>query len=594
MNPFLTERMRQRVLGAVVGLVFLFTLLSLRLVYVQVSKHQFYLGKAAANHTFRQVVYARRGDILDRNGNLLATSVPYKTVQVDLFRLRQILERNRKETSSKGKTGYKETSQIAQRLAPLLEMTESEVLNRLNDSHSLVLLKRKVDLTVWEEIEALKLPGIIGLDEYQRRYPENRNASHVLGYVDSEGLGKDGIEASMNPYLKGIDGWFVSERDASRREIRAYRSQDAPVKNGYSIYLTLDQTIQYIVEDELDKAMETYAPAAAYAIVMRPRTGEILALANRPTYNPNERETLTWEGMRNRCVTDTFEPGSTFKIVTIAAALNEGLVSLKTPIFCENGLWFWAGSPLRDHESYGELTVEQILQKSSNIGFAKVGLKLGPENLYHYIREFGFGQPVLSQVLPGEQIGTLRPVSRWSKLSITRVPIGYEVAATPLQMVTAMSAIANGGVMMRPMLVSEIRDDQDRAVARYSPRVVKQVIKSEVAQQVIEALSSVVSQQGTASKAAVPGFTVAGKTGTSRKWDNEAKAYSHQRYLASFIGFLPAQDPEFVLLTIIDEPSNGGIYGGQVAAPVFSAMASRIVKQLDLNPEPSLLEVAKK
>ena len=589
MNVFFTEKMRYRVVWVVAGLVFLFTILSLRLVQVQVGKHPYYLAKAAANHTFRQVVYARRGDILDRNGNLLATSVPYKTVQVDLFRLRQILEKNRKGKPSKKNI---ELGDMAKQLAPLLEMTENEVLARLNDSRSLVLLKRKVDLTVWETIAKLKLPGILGVDEYQRRYPENQNASHVLGYVDSEGNGKDGIEASMDQYLKGIDGWFVSERDASRHEIRAYRSQDAPVKNGYSIYLTLDQTIQYIVEEELDKAMEFYAPAAAYAIVMRPRTGEILALANRPTYNPNERESLTWEGMRNRCVTDTFEPGSTFKIVTTAAALNEGLLTLHTPIFCENGLWFWAGSPLRDHDSYGELTVEQVLQKSSNIGFAKIALMLGAENLYHYIREFGFGQPVLNQVLPGEQVGMLRPTSRWSKLSITRVPIGYEVSATPLQMITAMAAVANKGLMMRPMLVSEVRDDQNRTVARYSSRIVKQVIKSEIADQVIEALSSVVSREGTANKAAVSGFTVAGKTGTSRKWDNETKTYSHTRYLASFIGFLPAKDPEFVLLTIIDEPSNGGIYGGQVAAPVFSAMATRIAKHLDLNPETPFWEVA--
>ncbi|MEZ5405272.1 MAG: penicillin-binding protein 2 [Verrucomicrobiia bacterium] len=314
------------------------------------------------------------------------------------------------------------------------------------------------------------------------------------------------------------------------------------------------------------------------------------ALANRPTYDPNERASLTWED--NRCVTDTFEPGSTFKIVTTAATLNEGLVTLDTPIFCENGLWFWAGVPLRDHSSYGTLTVEQVLQKSSNVGFAKLGLKLGETLLYRYIREFGFGQTVLNQIMPGEQIGTLRPLTKWSKLSITRVPIGYEVAATPLQMITAMSAIANDGVLMRPMLIHEVLDEEGSVVARYSPRVVKQIIRPEIAKQVIKALSSVVSQEGTAGKAAVEGFTVAGKTGTSRKWDNEAKEYSHKRYLASFIGFLPAQDPEFALLTIIDEPSSGGIYGGQVAAPVFSAMASRIARHLDLSPETSFWEVA--
>lgn len=589
MNLSWTEQMRKRVVLIISGLVFLFTILSLRLLEVQVGKHSHYLSKAAGNHTFRKVIHARRGDILDRNGNLLASSIPQKTVQADLLRMRQILQKNR-ETKNRKKTFSLEI--MAELLAPHLEMTPKEILERLNDARSLVVLKKKVELSAWDKIEALKLPGILGVDEYQRHYPEGRNASHVLGYVDSEGNGKDGIEASMNHYLKGVDGWFVSERDASRREIRAYRSQDAPVKNGYSISLALDQTIQYIVEEELDKAMETYKPVATYAIVMKPSTGEILALANRPTYDPNERASLTWEGMRNRCVTDTFEPGSTFKIVTTAATLNEGLVMLDTPIFCENGVWFWAGSPLRDHGSYGELTVEQVLQKSSNIGFAKMALKLGDQLLYRYIRDFGFGQTVLNQILPGEQIGTLRPVARWSKLSITRVPIGYEVAATPLQMITAMSAIANDGMLMRPMLINEVLDEEGNVVARYSPRVAKQVIQPEIARQVVKALSAVVSREGTASKAAVEGFTVAGKTGTSRKWDNEAKQYSHQRYLASFIGFLPASHPEFALLTIIDEPSEGGIYGGQVAAPVFSAMASRIARHLDLNPETSFWEVA--
>jgi cell division protein FtsI (penicillin-binding protein 3)/stage V sporulation protein D (sporulation-specific penicillin-binding protein) len=574
-----------RVLFVVFALVVGLTALSLRLIEVQFVKHSDYLSRAAANHTFKREVQARRGNIFDCRGELFATSVPKKTVLADLMKMRQILaDQAKKAARRRNAAPPMSIAAIADRLTGVLDLSREELETKLRSDKALVVLKERIERGEWDEVEKLKLPGICSEDVYVRVYPDGSAGSHLIGLVDGEQKGVAGIESAMNNYLRGVNGYYSSERDGKQRELRVYRDEDVPVKNGCDVELSLDMSIQHIVEEELDRAMAKFNPVGAYAVVMRPATGEILAMANRPTYDPNDRGGMVWSAMRNRCVTDTFEPGSTFKIVTTAAAMNEGLVQPYTSINCEGGRWTYCGASMTDHSAYAELTVEQVLQKSSNIGFAKMGLMLGEERMYRYARDFGFGQPVLSNYLPGEQRGKLRPPSRWSKISITRIPIGYEVAATPIQMVTAMSAVANGGKWMRPLVVRELRDDRGKVVARYTPRPIRQVIRPEVSKQVVEALTRVVSAEGTAKLAAVPGYRVAGKTGTSRKWDAEAQAYSHQRYLASFIGFFPAENPEVTILVIMDEPSGKQYYGGQVSAPVFSAIGSRVARHLDIPP----------
>ncbi len=581
-----------RVAVVVVALAVALTALAARLVELQWGRYEEFVAEAARNHAMRRTVKARRGDIVDRCGNLLATSVPCKTVAVDLFKLRNLRKEAAKPRSShKMPPGNPE---IAGLLAGALGLDAGAVRERLESKLGYVVVKRRVGLEEWGRVEALKLPAVLGAEDFQRWYPDGRNATHVVGFVDGEDLGQAGVEQALEERLRGIDGWYLSERTARGREIRILRKQDARPRNGYTVVLTLDQTLQQIAEEEADRAFAQHRPAGVCAIVARPRTGEILAMVNRPTDDPNTRARVDWEKIRNRCITDTFEPGSTLKVVTVAAALDQGLVDLETPVFCENGMWEYAGKPLHDVAPYGELSVRQVLQKSSNIGTVKVALRLGMERLHRFLRGFGIGEELLDGSIRGEVKGTLYPVARWSALSISRVPIGHEVAATPLQMLAAMSVIANGGVRVNPQLLREVRDERGTAVEVFQPRETGRVIAPEAAARVVKALEAVVSEQGTAKLARVPGFTVAGKTGTANKWDAALREYSRTRYLASFIGFLPAGRPELAILVMIDEPSQKEFYGGHVAAPVFAAMASRMVRHLDIEPEhdPAAVEVA--
>jgi cell division protein FtsI/penicillin-binding protein 2 len=561
------------------------TVLSLRLVDLQLIRHTELKQAAMANHTFKKIVKARRGDILDNKGGILATSVPQKDIWADLVKMRQIIERDvRRLSKNPSATGYTSTEQIVNQLAPILNLDKNWLSERMRSPRALVSIAHGVSLEQWERIALLNLPGIEGVDSYRRFYPLRGSAAQVIGFVDGAHVGRSGIEATFDDYLRSVDGWVVAMRDARAREIRAYREEDVAAHDGFNVVLTIDPTIQHIVEEELGRVWHLHQARSAYGIVMRPSDGAILAMANIPTYDPNNTANINWSYARNRCITDTFEPGSTFKIVTLASGIEHSVVELETKIFCENGLFYYAGYPLRDVGQHGWLTAQQIMEKSSNIGFAKIALELGNKRLYDAVRSFGFGMPQLDGMLPGEAAGTLRPINRWSKISITRIPIGHEVSATPLQMISAMSVIANNGIRMRPLIVREIQDSRGRAVARYAPRIVSQPIKPSTARLLTESLIGV-TQNGTARLAQVPGFTVAGKTGTANKWDNEKKEYSKTKYLSSFIGFMPAKNPAFALLVVIDEPQGESFYGGRVAAPVFASIAVRIAKHMDLTPE---------
>ncbi|MCC6355765.1 MAG: penicillin-binding protein 2 [Verrucomicrobiae bacterium] len=583
-----------RIALAVLAIVSGLSLLSLRLVQLQVVDHAHYLERAKQNHTFRRTMAARRGEIIDSRGNLLATTVPLKRVMADLNKMRQLLERNRKQSLKDGRDRLTEAAQVAGRLAPALGMPEAELARQLGSRRDLVTLQAELDIESWRRISEMRLPGIEATDAFKRVYPAGWLASHVVGYVDADGVGRGGVEATMQDYLRGVDGWYQSQKDALLRELRMYRSQDAPPKHGYTVVLTLDETIQHVVEEELDMAMSAHRAAGACAVVMRPSTGEILAMANRPTFDPNDMDSPDWATLRNRCVTDPYEPGSTFKVVALCGALESDRVNLDTPVFCENGRFEFGGFTLSDIGSYGTLTVRQAFQKSSNIAFAKLGLQLGSRGLYRCVRAFGFGEEALGGILPAEAPGRLSPPEKWSEVSATRVPIGYEVAVTPLQMAAAYSAVANRGVLMRPLLIKEVRDARGQTVARFSPKPVRQVVRGETADAAIEALEAVVSENGTGKRAAVPGFSVAGKTGTTKKIDPATKGYSDRRYLASFAGMVPSKEAAFVVVVVIDEPQGDMYYGGQVAGPVFASMAARIAQHLDLEPVYPRAEVVRR
>jgi cell division protein FtsI/penicillin-binding protein 2 len=393
------------------------------------------------------------------------------------------------------------------------------------------------------------------------------------------------VEKSFNSKLSGVDGWRVTEADSAKRELASHRDEDVQARDGLNVVLTLDMAVQHILETAMAEALQKHSPKSITGIVMRPRTGEILAMASIPDYDPNNMNSITTNG-RNRVINDVMEPGSTFKIVVVSGALNNGIVNLNDEFFCENGHFAFAGRVLHDHVSLGNESVKSIIMKSSNIGAAKIGIKLGEDNLYDYAWNYGFGQRT-GVPLPGEAGGILYPVKKWSKVSIAQIPMGHGVAVTRLQMIMAMSAIANDGWLMRPMLVSRLQQRDGTVLQRYAPERVRQVVSEEAAKKMIEALKSVPTKDGTAPEAAMKNYVVAGKTGTAQKVENGA--YVTGKYVSSFIGFFPADNPELCISIVMDDPKDNGYYGGKVCGPVFRDVAERCASYLNIPPDPSLM-----
>ena len=553
------------------GFTALFSLFSFRLVYLQMIKHDEYAGLAAEKHVYKQPIFAERGSILDANNEVLAHNTPVATVVADATHL------NNREA----------TIPI---LRDMLELPANELAEKLGSERRYIVLKREVPVAtataLREKLRAGNLRGIYFEHDTTRIYPNGSMLCHVIGFTDFEHHGIQGVESSMEEYLHGQDGYRFIEHNRAGQEIVLYRGQERAPRDGYQVHLTIDLNLQNIVENEIDAAVREYNPQKATIILMRPQTGEILAMANRPHYDLNLRSEAKPEQMKNRAIIDMMEPGSTFKIVTAAAALNEHKVRPDTMLFCENGLWNFGGRPLHDHKGYADLSVQDILIKSSNIGAAKLALSVGEQKFYEYIRRFGFGERSGIE-LPGEIPGVIRPPQSWSKISITRIPMGHEVGVTPLQMTMAMAAIANGGKLITPRIVKSITAADGKTVTTFSPTVLRQVISPETAAQVSKALRGVVSDRGTAAAAAVPGFTICGKTGTAQKVDPKG-GYDHGKYVVSFSGYLPADNPEFVGLVVLDDAktSNPELnYGGLVAGPIFARIAEKAARYLDLQPQ---------
>jgi cell division protein FtsI/penicillin-binding protein 2 len=561
-----------RIRCALVCLAFtaLFSAFSFRLVYLQMCKHDEYAGLAAEKHVYRQAIFAERGAIFDANNEVLAHNTPVETVVADATHL------NNRDA-------------LIPVLRDALEMPADELKEKLQGDRRYIVLKREVPaaaaMLLKEKLRAQNLRGIYFERDSTRVYPNGSMLCHVIGFTDFEHRGIQGVESSMEEYLHGQDGYRFIEHNRAGQELVLYRGQEHSPRNGSQVHLTVDLNLQNIVENEIDAAMREYRPQKATIILMRPQTGEILAMANRPAFDLNERSEAKPEQMKNRAIIDMMEPGSTFKIVSAAAALNERKVRPDTTIFCENGIWNYGGRPLHDHRAYGELSVQDILVKSSNIGAAKLAISVGDQKFYEYIRRFGFGERTGIE-LPGEISGVIRPPQSWSKISITRIPMGHEVGVTPLQMTLAMATIANGGKLVTPRIVKSITTEDGKTVSKFSPVVLRQVITPETAAQIGRALRGVVSDRGTAAAAAVPGFTISGKTGTAQKVDPKG-GYEHGKYVVSFTGYLPSDHPEFVGLVVLDDAHTTKPelnYGGLVAGPIFSRIAEKAARYLDLEP----------
>jgi cell division protein FtsI/penicillin-binding protein 2 len=598
-------------LAVLLGLAF--TGLGYRLVDLQVLRHDELSAKAQQNTQREFLLQPRRGDILDINRNLLATSVFVKTVCADPTLV----------------TGQE--AAVAHVLAPLLGCREGDLCERLlqrtrlNDkgeviTNRYVVLQHKVPFETWQKVQAAMSAFNPGVDEKKltraerkffdnlrqgaifadstddqlRMYPQQALACHVLGYVGLtetnlnnrrflQTSGMDGIELALNEQLAGVPGWRLTGTDGRRREVVALREQDVEARNGLNVVLTIDSVVQHFLETALAEAMEVNKPLSITGIAIRPRTGEILAMATLPNFDPNSPGASPADARRDRVISDIVEPGSTFKIVVVAGALNDRTVRLEDEFDCEHGHFAFAGHTLHDHEPFGILSVKSIITKSSNIGAAKIGIRMGDDRLYNYVESFGFGERT-GLPLPGELSGKpfVHPVSKWTKVSVAQIPMGQGVGVTRLQMAMAMCALANDGVLMRPMIVDRLTDDNGATVVKYSPQAVRQVVAPATAKLMVEALKTVPTKDGTAPEAALAHYTVAGKTGTAQKVG--PGGYAHDKFISSFIGFFPADDPQICISIVMDESKNG-YYGGRVAAPVFHKIAEQAANYLNIKPD---------
>jgi cell division protein FtsI (penicillin-binding protein 3) len=571
------------------GLVVLNGFLVAHVYHLQVGRHDELHSKAQEKCLTSRMQLGRRGVIYDSLGTPLAGNMACR----DILAEPRYFNCQREE--------------IIQTLSTELQVNPGLLRARFARADAAgerpveVVVARQVDIRVAEHLKQYEFRGLRYVDSYSRFYPKCRLLANLVGFLDESGKGSLGIEQLMESYLQPTPGRTVFELDRRGRRLESGVYREVPAADGWDVFLTIQEPIQQVVEDELAVMAKAFGPRAAYALMMDPTTGAIMAWAQVPSYDPNDRSSMrNPDAWQNFILTHGFEPGSIMKGVSVAGALDYGVVGLNTSFDCEHGCWFYGGRPLRDAgHHYDTMTVAQIIQKSSNIGTAKIALQMGDKRLYQVLSRFGFGEPVglgfrecgdgQPVLFPAEATGIFRKLTQWDTLSVTRFPIGQGILVTPLQMVQAYAALANGGVMVQPYIIDHVRSPKT-GEERYSvPRVKGRTIRPDTATRITQALKLVTQQGGTAPKAAVPGYETAGKTGTSQKWvsgsDGRGGFYASDRCVASFIGYVPADAPAFVLLVVADEPTRGGSrYGGIVAAPTFSRIAERTLRYMQVAP----------
>lgn len=560
------------------SLVVLLVLLALNGLMVRLGYLHCRLGKGGdrnariieARHMETDLLVAR-GKIFDCRGNTLALDVVKKEICADPSR---ILSNNCAKT-------------VADAVARTLNVRPAPIYERLNqpDRHFVYLggFGRPIEAEPAARLESLKLPGVFTREMMVRSYPRGQSLCHVLGYVnfDLTRSGSAGIEQRWNRYLHGVNGLLISELDGRRRELYDRRVLEVKPRAGADVTLTIDHYVQYVVERALENAVRENHATAAWAIAERVTTGEILAMASCPGYDPNNFRNASPEWMRNRCISVVYEPGSTFKMAVVAAALNEQVVTSSQVFDCENGTWIYNKRPLRDFHPYGLLSVADIIKKSSNIGAAKISLRLGEQKLYQYLQAFGIGRATGIE-LPGEESGLLHPPAQWTSLSVTRIAIGHEVAVTALQMLQVLCALGNEGLMMKPYIVRQVVAPDGQILFQQQPRPVGRPVRAETAQEMKRLLARVTEEGGTGQRAQVDGYSVAGKTGTAQK--AIPGGYSDTLNMASFTGFIPVENPQLAIIIVLDEPKGAMHTGGVVAGPVFREIAAEVVRYLDVPP----------
>ncbi len=546
-----------------------FFLLVVRLAVIQVVKHDYYVKVADRQHLDRIELEARRGAILDRNGDILAKSISAQSVYAVMGEVE-----NQQETAA--------------RISEAIGVRKESILKPMAGRAGFVWLERHIKSLLPLSGVGLGLPGIYVVAEQSRCYPLKEAASHIVGIVDRDGRGIEGIEKELDAVLRGEPGWATVVRDAAGERFLLMDGYKKPPLDGVTVTLSIDSRLQSIAASRLHKVVERLGARGGSVVMVDPRTGEILALANEPCFRPPSEGGRS-SATRNAAVTDLFEPGSTFKIVSAAAALEQGIMSPETRIYAENGKFNVAGQIIHDHEPYEWLTFTGAVVHSSNIAMAKVALELGEDALYSYCKSFGFGSET-GVPLPGEAAGVVRHPSEWSARSTATIAFGQEISCTALQVAMAYAAIANSGVLLRPILVLSVRDDEGKLLQKATTVPVRRVVTEKTARTLTGVLAKAVAE-GTGAEAALPWAAVAGKTGTAEKYDPERRRYSTKNYVASFVGFLPAEDPKVVCLVVIDEPS-GSIYGGSVAAPLFKDIMETAARSYGFPVRPGYQKVA--
>ncbi len=534
-----------------------------RLVHLQVLERRNFERLAARQSERTVTVEARRGLILDRNGQELARSVAAES----LYAVPQDV------------SAPDETARELARALGLDAKGRKELAAQLRKNRAFIWVKRKLDPSTAAAVRALQLPGIGFLPETRRYYPKRELAAQVLGYVGLDNAGMSGVEYGFDEQIRGRAAKVVVRTDARRRPVG---HTEKPSTEGHTVVLTLDERIQYVAERELRRALLETQALSGVAVVMDPHTGEVLALANEPTFNPNSFGDYSAARWVNRAVADAYEPGSIFKIVTAAAGLQEGVVSPDEMIDCGGGGMEISGTYVRDHEVFQRLSFRDVIARSSDVGVARVAQRVGRRQFDRYLHDFGFGAAT-GVDLPGEAKGLLRPLDKWSDLSLPILAFGQEIGVTALQMATAAATIASGGYRMRPLIVRRIEDSQGRVVKSFHPEPVRRVLTPQTVATLTGLLEEVV-RNGTGRRAAIPGYVVAGKTGTGQKV-KPGGGYSMEDHVASFVGFAPASRPALLVLVSLDSPRGALNQGGHVAAPLFARIAEAALHSLGVPPD---------
>jgi cell division protein FtsI (penicillin-binding protein 3) len=554
------RRARRRALWVFAVFGAAYAALAVRVVYLQVFRGPELAHRAERQHEKAVAVEAERGTIYDRNGRILATDLTVPS----LYAVPPLIDN---------------PQSIARELAAVLRVPATPLARRLGEDRGFVWLERRVDPAVARAVEELGAEGVRVMPEPRRMYPRKALLSQVLGFAGTDHEGLEGLERFYDRELRGEKGWLIYERDGAGHRLFPKGLQYVAPSRGRDLVLTVDEVIQHIGERELDAAMAESGAESGSLIVMDPWNGNILAMAVRPTFNPNDVDYSSPAHWRNRAITDAFEPGSTFKLVTAVAALEAGLVRPSEIIDCENGRWPMPGGVLHDHEPLGRVPFAEVIAKSSNIGTAKIAQRLGDERLARAIAAFGFGKRTGID-LAGEAAGRVPPVARWSKRSAATIAIGQELMATPLQLAAAYAAVANGGRLVRPHLAVRVGGSGGRdATGPPQDAPGTRVMSEKTAAIMTRLLEGVVEPGGTGALAAVEGVRVAGKTGTAEQVDPETGRYSWDREITSFVGFAPSRAPVVVVAVVLENP-HGRTWGGTVAGPVFGRVTEATLRYL--------------